>query len=338
MCIRTSAPGQPETCEVLDAKPVREEGRRGRLGRAQPVTAQRLAAAVEAAKAWGQQVMQKLLAELEQRFPPHDLLGAFSIFYMEYWLPSERTTLDGRRVTSEPPSDEDVASKVRRLRQFYCTERTIVSEAGEPTTISSLLDDTALQRQLPAFISLMRKQAPIARAQQRAELAKLQKKAKEEAARLAGEGVQPSEVQADLTALLGPSATVLLWRGLSNSTAPAAMSEYIKAASIVLTMVGGGVEDERVFSSLSFIMNDLRTRLGEDHLNACVGVYLSRSRYTLSSFPYKRAYEAWLAARKGGRRSCTADKATAATRSAAEARQQQQQKEQQLVLDLTNQE
>ena len=56
------------------------------------------------------------------------------------------------------------------------------------------------------------------------------------------------------------------------------MSRWRRFSSLVL--VGGGVEDERTFSTLTFVKNNLRSCLGEPHLNVCLRLLCSRDDYT----------------------------------------------------------
>lgn len=97
-----------------------------------------------------------------------------------------------------------------------------------------------------------------------------------------------------------------LWRILDgNSLTQHLFSEYLKLAEISLVHVIGSVEDERTFSTLSFLKNKLRNALNE-HLPLVVGMY-SQKLYTLDSFPYQAAFEKWLAgAKRYGRYGLTA--------------------------------
>jgi hypothetical protein len=60
--------------------------------------------------------------------------------------------------------------------------------------------------------------------------------------------------------------------------------QWFTAAEICLTVVCGSVADERVFSAMNFIKNDIRNRL-ETHLDACVQVY-TQDLFDVQSFPY----------------------------------------------------
>ena len=59
----------------------------------------------------------------------------------------------------------------------------------------------------------------------------------------------------------------------------------------MLVQVIGGVEDERVFSSLSFLKTKLRNPL-DPHLGVVVGMY-SQNIYTLQNFPYVSIFDSW---------------------------------------------
>ncbi|KAG0595346.1 hypothetical protein M758_UG159400 [Ceratodon purpureus] len=97
-----------------------------------------------------------------------------------------------------------------------------------------------------------------------------------------------------------------IWRVLSaNSLTSHMISEYIKLAEIAVVHVIGSVEDERCFSTLGFLKNKLRNALNE-HLPLVVGMF-AQKMFTLHSFPYEAAFEAWLAgAERNGRYCLTA--------------------------------
>lgn len=56
---------------------------------------------------------------------------------------------------------------------------------------------------------------------------------------------------------------------------------------------------ERTFSTLKWVKNDLRSRLDQQHLNACIRLYASKLMFDgLRCFPFSRALELWLAEKK----------------------------------------
>lgn len=92
-----------------------------------------------------------------------------------------------------------------------------------------------------------------------------------------------------------------LWRLLSaNFHTNSLFSEYVKLAEIAMVHVLGSVEDERCFSSVSFLKDKLRNAL-EEHLPLVVGMY-SQKIYTIESFPYDSTFDKWnKGAQKHGR-------------------------------------
>ena len=57
-------------------------------------------------------------------------------------------------------------------------------------------------------------------------------------------------------------------------------------------MVPGSVEDERLFSIMNFIKNELRNRLKNPLLTDLVRLFASNI-WSLADFPYKKAIELW---------------------------------------------
>jgi hypothetical protein len=85
-----------------------------------------------------------------------------------------------------------------------------------------------------------------------------------------------------------------LWRKLSsNALISAKLSEFMKVAEIAHVQVLGSVEDERTFSSLSFLKSKLRNRL-TTHLDLVVRMF-AQDFYTLNTFPYQTAITDWKA-------------------------------------------
>ena len=69
------------------------------------------------------------------------------------------------------------------------------------------------------------------------------------------------------------------------------LSEYMKIAELTVVKVLESVEDERTFSTLSFMKNRLRNRLST-HLPLVVGMHVQEF-YGLSNFPYDAPYDEW---------------------------------------------
>jgi hypothetical protein len=68
------------------------------------------------------------------------------------------------------------------------------------------------------------------------------------------------------------------------------ISEYFKLADLCQTMILGSVEDERMFSALSFLKSKMRNKL-DKHMDICLRLYVTK--YDISNFPYERALALW---------------------------------------------
>jgi hypothetical protein len=63
---------------------------------------------------------------------------------------------------------------------------------------------------------------------------------------------------------------------------------------MAIVHVLSGVKDEHCFSSLAFLKNKLWATL-DPHLPLAIGMY-SQKNYTLKTFPYAIAFDAWIGA------------------------------------------
>ena len=78
-----------------------------------------------------------------------------------------------------------------------------------------------------------------------------------------------------------------LWTTLSASQyLQENISEYFKLADLCQTMILGSVEDERMFSALSFLKSKLRNNI-DKHVDTCLRLYVTN--YDIDNFPYERA-------------------------------------------------
>jgi hypothetical protein len=85
-----------------------------------------------------------------------------------------------------------------------------------------------------------------------------------------------------------------LWRSLdANTELVAQFLEYLKLAQIAMVYVLGSVEDERVFSSLTFLKDKLHNRLSADHLGIVIGMH-AQNEFTLENFPYNTCFQSWV--------------------------------------------
>lgn len=89
--------------------------------------------------------------------------------------------------------------------------------------------------------------------------------------------------------------TEQLWLHVDSDIAVSSrISEIHTVAHIVLSMPASSVNNERAFSLMSIIKDALRNKMGPHHLNCTMRI--ARSRFTLDSFPYERAYQQWASA------------------------------------------
>jgi hypothetical protein len=77
----------------------------------------------------------------------------------------------------------------------------------------------------------------------------------------------------------------------ANSYFKHSLSEFIIIIEIAVVMVLGSMEDERSFSTVSFMKSKLRNRL-TNNLGLVVA-FKSQRFFDLGSFPYNTAYESW---------------------------------------------
>ena len=79
----------------------------------------------------------------------------------------------------------------------------------------------------------------------------------------------------------------VMWKDLISRTLIADdISEYCKLASVMLVIPVGSVQNERAFSQMNLIQNDLRNRLKEQHLN--VAMRCCRSLVEVEALPIAR--------------------------------------------------
>jgi hypothetical protein len=87
--------------------------------------------------------------------------------------------------------------------------------------------------------------------------------------------------------------TGVFWVNMfARPTAKYHISEFMKLAQIMLLIIVGSVENERVFSCLNLTKNPSRNKLDENHLNVCVRA--KKCKWGISNFPYDLALGVWL--------------------------------------------
>ena len=68
------------------------------------------------------------------------------------------------------------------------------------------------------------------------------------------------------------------------------MLEYFKLVNLCQTMILGSVEDERMFSALSFLNSKLRNKL-DKNVDTCLRLYVTK--YDITNFPFNRSLALW---------------------------------------------
>ena len=87
------------------------------------------------------------------------------------------------------------------------------------------------------------------------------------------------------------------WGEATRLGAQYRFGEWVKVAELVMVMVPGSVEDERMFSTLKYIRNPQRNRLQAQHLTCCARGFKS-SAFGVESLPYPEAILEWISAKK----------------------------------------
>jgi hypothetical protein len=265
-------------------------GKPGRPPRAPvPVTPESLPELQAATEKAATTAATALLAELRVRFPESAMLHAFAIVYPQYWRMR--------------PSEEDFLSKLETIKERYCKPRGIVTGQVLP-----LLDEGLLDIQAQHF----REQAALKTEQLYKARSVDANSHRPPVTRLFGaddEGLSGAEDDAGVAASTTSSTadvapyiglTTDLWQRLTISDfSRRRLSEFVKLAELVLVMVPGSVEEERTFSTMSFIKNKLRNRL-DQHLRPCVQLF-SQRMFTLDSFPFDEALQHWRNVAQRGR-------------------------------------
>ena len=87
------------------------------------------------------------------------------------------------------------------------------------------------------------------------------------------------------------SAKINLWTILDESQfLQENMLEYFKLLDLCQTMILGSVEDERMFSALSFLNSKLRNTL-DKNVDTFLRLYVKK--YDITNFPFNRALALW---------------------------------------------
>lgn len=83
------------------------------------------------------------------------------------------------------------------------------------------------------------------------------------------------------------------WRALTANAAFTSekVGAFATLAEVLFVMVGGSIEDERLFSAASFVLSKHRQRL-DVSLEKCVRGKVQQF-FTLDDFPYETALHSW---------------------------------------------
>ena len=216
---------------------------------------------------------KKLIQELEVRFPSASLMDAFGLVYPQYWM---GTT-----------ADEDFQRHLDILKEHYGhTKEFNSARKGKHST--SIVGPSSKDAVVPASEThtTANKDSDGKQSYPVLSISKLDEQAT--MFKIAMKGNCHAAMQGDLP--LNP--LTRLWRRIeANSLLRHKLSEYLKIAELAVVTVLGSVEDERTFSTLSFMKNKLRNRLST-HLPLVVGMH-AQDFFGLSDFPYDAAYEEW---------------------------------------------
>ena len=257
----------------LSARPA-TTGQRGRPSRqALPVTRAALEIVKQRLQKQATEVAKEAIDELKKRFPSVAKLQCLSIVYPQWFRK--------RMEYSERELGADFCTQLDGVKEHYGKHRT----NKEGLRVAPLVDVEQLRSQASAF----------------------RRRAKEVARMLYQRMEAEEQVEDTSSSVVGLASR--FWRELClDAKFKVDCSEYLVLAELAFVMVPGSVEDERLFSAMNFIKNELRNRLKNPHLTAAVRLFFSR-QFTVKTFPYMEALKAWrAAAAKRGRYTGTGHK------------------------------
>ena len=216
---------------------------------------------------------KEAIDELKKRFPSVAKLQCLSIVYPQWFRK--------RMEYSERELGADFCTQLDGVKEHYGKHRT----NKEGLRVAPLVDVEQLRSQASAF----------------------RRRAKEVARMLYQRMEAEEQVEDTSSSVVGLASR--FWRELClDAKFKVDCSEYLVLAELAFVMVPGSVEDERLFSAMNFIKNELRNRLKNPHLTAAVRLFFSR-QFTVKTFPYMEALKAWrAAAAKRGRYTGTGHK------------------------------
>ncbi|KAJ9510721.1 hypothetical protein QJQ45_027630 [Haematococcus lacustris] len=268
-------------CGTVWHKAMLKPPRRGRQAAAGPVDEAALETARGSVEKQLTSAALSLTADLESRFPPSEQLSAFALLTPSYWW------------DTKAPSQADQKAKLQALTECYAQPKALAAAPFSHSPLSPMLDSAKLYQQLGSF-------QVAARGVARAMKAQLEDMRRRAAKRKPGTRQEQSDsddshgsdnggydVQEQRTPLLSE-----FWKKLHASMA-SQLSEFCKAATLLIVTVPGSVEEERSFSAMNFIKDERRNSLSAN-LSSTLRVYLDKT-FTLKTFPYKEAIDYWMA-------------------------------------------
>jgi hypothetical protein len=190
---------------------------------------------------------QKLITEVQGRFPSSTVMDAFGFVYPQYWLLLEAHENFERHLSvikehygHWKPYDNKTSKRKQPLAPLGDEEKGV-----PPVLLIDLLDEQTLMF------------------------------------KIAMKGNCHSAMTGDLP--LNPLNRLWKWLEASGLLRQK-LSEFMKVTELAVVTVLGSVEDERIFSTLSFMKNKLRNRL-TTHLPLVVSMH-AHQFYDLDDFPY----------------------------------------------------
>jgi hypothetical protein len=228
-----------------------------------------------------------LAEQLYERFPHTDLLDALSVLQASYW---------------EKPQLLNLEDSVEVLVGFYGTEKLQMVGSSKNITVPPIINGDLYRTQTKQFKEIMCDRVPSilkAITKRRAEDQPRKDQARKARSHVEDESSLDDAVEEEVEV---KSLTQYVWAYLSKAREGRDVSEFVKLAVIMLIIPVSSVQAERLFSCMNFVKNDRRNRLGENHLNDCVRLFMSA--YDMKAFPYEKALDYFLNAKE--RRGVTA--------------------------------
>jgi hypothetical protein len=242
----------------------------------EPVTPLLLAEVMQSVQSSLTAAATAVVAELRSRFPSSNLLSALGILYPAYW--------------QADPTEDGLLKHLQIIKDNFCNEGILTAADGTTSTVQPPLNGALLDEQLAAFtIAMEHHTAKGAGGDASA--------ANSDAAVVEDDNAAPDVGHVDSERgqqQAGAKSPVTeLWRKISSQPAIRnEISEFVRLAKLGLVMVPSSVEEERMFSLMGYLKDDVRNRLQQSHLNVCIRLF--RSSYSVKSFPYSEAAKIWL--------------------------------------------